>query len=59
MKAATLLNILAHLPAETEIALGEAESAIAAEFRRMLPGHIADKVLPPPAAPEQPAEKQE
>ena len=46
MKASTLLNILAHLPADAEIVLGEAESAIAAEFRKLVPGHIADKVLP-------------
>lgn len=58
MKAATLLNILAHLPAEAEIVLGEAESAIVAEFRKLVPAHVADKVLPtaPPAAPVQPAE---
>ena len=46
MKASTLLNILSHLPADAEIVLGEAESAIAAEFRKLVPGHIADKVLP-------------
>lgn len=46
MKASTLLNILAHLPAETEIVLGEAESAILAEFRKLVPGHVADKVVP-------------
>lgn len=53
MKAATLINILSHLPADVEIVLGEAESALAAEFRKLVPAHVADKVLPP-AAPEQP-----
>ena len=50
MKASTLLNILAHLPAEAEIVLGEAESAIVAEFHKLVPAHVADKVVPP--APE-------
>ena len=48
MKASTLLNILAHLPADAEIVLGEAESAIAAEFRKLVPAHVADAVLPLP-----------
>lgn len=58
MKAATLLNILSHLPAEAEVVLGEAESAILAEFRKLVPTHVADKVVPPapPAAPVPPAE---
>lgn len=58
MKAATLLNILSHLPADAEIVLGEAESAIAAEFRKLVPAHVADKVLPP-APVEPPATKSE
>lgn len=45
MKAATLLNILSHLPAEAEVVLGEAESAILAEFRKILPAHWLEKVL--------------
>ena len=58
MKATTLLNILSHLPADAEIVLGEAESAIVAEFRKLVPAHVADKVVPPapPAAPVPPAE---
>lgn len=55
MKASTLINILSHLPADVEIVLGEAESAIAAEFRKVVPAHVADKVLPPAApAPKEP-----
>ncbi len=52
MKASTLINILSHLPADTEIVLGEAESAIAEEFRKLVPAHVADAVLPPAAPPE-------
>lgn len=46
MKASTLINILSHLPADMEIVLGEVESAILAEFRRLVPAHVADKVTP-------------
>ena len=52
MKVSTLVNILSHLPAEAEIALGDAEHVIAEEFRKLVPAHVADKVLPP----EQPAD---
>jgi hypothetical protein len=36
VKASILLNILSHLPADAEIVLGEAESAIAEEFRKLV-----------------------
>jgi hypothetical protein len=51
VKASTLINILSHLPADAEIVLGEAESAIAEEFRKLVPPHVADAVLPPAAPP--------
>ena len=54
-RLALAVNILSHLPAETEIVLGEAESAIAAEFRKVVSAETAAKVLPP-VAPAQPAE---
>lgn len=52
MNAGTLLNMLAHLPADLEIDLGKAEHAIAEEFRKLVPANIADAVVgPPPANP--------